>query len=116
MARRSGEGAQTADSASPVRVAITPDPDEVADVMRAGPSTDPVALLLRQVHARMEADRAGYLALLELRLEGTRRPELGREQSKNRVEVLGENVRFHLEAHLPGGRTGVVRSTWPCPR
>ncbi|MFJ8547066.1 TetR/AcrR family transcriptional regulator [Streptomyces sp. NPDC093586] len=87
---------------------ITPDPDEVAEVMRAEPSTDLVALLLRQVHARMEADRAGYLAMLELRLEGTRRPELGRELTKNRAEVLEENVRFHLDAHLPGDRTDVV--------
>lgn len=87
---------------------ITPEPDQVADIMRAEPTTDLVTLLLRQVHARMEADRAGYLAMLEIRLEGTRRPELGRELTKNRIEVLQENVHFHLEAHLPGDRTDVV--------
>jgi DNA-binding transcriptional regulator YbjK len=87
---------------------IAPDPEQVADVMRAEPSTDLVALLLRQVHERMEADRAGYLAMLELRLEGTRRPELGRELTKNRAEVLEESVRFHLDAHLPGDRADVV--------
>ncbi|MEV6173481.1 TetR family transcriptional regulator [Streptomyces sp. NPDC051954] len=87
---------------------ITPSPEQVADTMRAAPSRDLVALLLHQVHARMEADRAGYLAMLELRLEGTRRPELGRELTKIFSAVLEENVRFHLDAGLPGDRTDVV--------
>ncbi|MEU9446922.1 TetR family transcriptional regulator [Streptomyces sp. NPDC048304] len=87
---------------------ITPDPDQVTAVMRAEPSVELVALLLRQTHQRMEADRAGYLAMLELRLEATRRPELGRELTKALSEVLEENVRFHVEASLPGDRVDVV--------
>lgn len=87
---------------------IAPDPEQVADVMRAEPSTDLVALLLHQVHERMDADRAGYLAQLELRLEGTRRPGLGRELAKDRAELLAESVAFHLDAQLPGDRTDVV--------
>ncbi|WP_329304478.1 TetR family transcriptional regulator [Streptomyces sp. NBC_00659] len=55
---------------------IAPDPEQVADVMRAEPSTGLVALLLRQVHERMEADRAGCLAMLELRLDDLTVPEV----------------------------------------
>ena len=87
---------------------IATDPEQVTEIMRAEPSVELVALLLRQVHGRMEADRAGYLAMLELRLEATRRPELGRELTKALGQVLQENVRFHVEASLPGDHVDVV--------
>ncbi|MGW0608735.1 TetR/AcrR family transcriptional regulator [Streptomyces sp. NPDC002640] len=87
---------------------IAPDPDQVAETMRAEPSRHLVAHLLRQIRHRMEADRAGYLAMLELRLEATRRPELGRELTAALSRVLEENVRFHIDAGLPGDRVDVV--------
>ncbi|WP_327358854.1 TetR/AcrR family transcriptional regulator [Streptomyces sp. NBC_01304] len=87
---------------------LTPDPSALATTMRAAPSTDLVALLLRQVRERMDADRSCYLAMLELRLEGTRRPELGAELNKIFSGVVEENVRFHLDAGLPGDRIDVV--------
>ncbi|MET9496311.1 TetR family transcriptional regulator [Streptomyces sp. NPDC006552] len=87
---------------------ITPDPDQVTQTMRAKPDRDLVTLLMRQLQGRMEADRAGYLAMLELRLEATRRPGLGRELNKVLSQVLEDNVRFHLDAGLPGDRIDVV--------
>ncbi|MFC8914751.1 TetR/AcrR family transcriptional regulator [Streptomyces sp. NPDC047821] len=87
---------------------VTPDPAELADTMAAPRSPELVALLLRQVHQRMEADRSSYLAMLELRLEGTRRPELGAELNKILRTELENNIRFHLEAGLPGDRVAVT--------
>ncbi|MFD6336645.1 TetR/AcrR family transcriptional regulator [Streptomyces sp. NPDC088147] len=90
------------------RERLTPDPAELAETMTAPPSPELVALLLRQVHQRMDADRSSYLAMLELRLEGTRRPELGADLNKILAAELENNVRFHLDARLPGDRVTVV--------
>jgi Tetracyclin repressor-like, C-terminal domain len=47
-------------------------------------------------------------ATLELRLEATRRPELHEELTRFFVAELDSNIGFHLDAGLPGDRTGVV--------
>ncbi|WP_371587255.1 TetR/AcrR family transcriptional regulator [Streptomyces virginiae] len=44
----------------------------------------------------------------ELRLEGTRRPELQAELASFQGLELEANVRWHLDAGLPGDRQGVV--------
>ncbi|MFJ8077160.1 TetR/AcrR family transcriptional regulator [Streptomyces sp. NPDC096176] len=90
------------------RERLTPDPVELADTLTAPPTHHLVARLLRQVHERMEGDRSSYLAMLELRLEGARRPELGAELNEILATELESNIRFHLQAGLPGDRTDVV--------
>ncbi|MET9919195.1 TetR family transcriptional regulator [Streptomyces sp. NPDC006435] len=87
---------------------LTPDPEALAETMKAPTSPELVALLLRQVHERMEADRSSYLAMMELRLEGVRRPELGAELNKRLRATLEDNIRFHEEAGLPGDRVAVI--------
>ncbi|MEV3915101.1 TetR/AcrR family transcriptional regulator [Streptomyces canus] len=87
---------------------ITPEPEQLARTMSAEPSRSLVALLLRQVHERMQDDRSCYLAMLELRLEGTRRPALGKQLNDIFSSVLEENIRFHMDAGLPGDRIDVV--------
>ncbi|MFE4646948.1 TetR/AcrR family transcriptional regulator, partial [Streptomyces sp. NPDC056730] len=87
---------------------LAPDPGILADTLRRAPSRDVVALLLRQTHERMEADRSSWLAMLELRLEGTRRPELGVELKEIYGTALRDNIRFYLDAGLPGDATDVV--------
>lgn len=87
---------------------LTPNPQTLAETLRQKPTRDLVALLLRQTHERMEADRSSWLAMLELRLEGTRRPELGEELNKIYSNTLRENIRFHLDAGLPGDTTDVI--------
>jgi AcrR family transcriptional regulator len=87
---------------------LTPDPDRLARTLSAPPDHQLVARLLREVHERMEADRSSYLAMLELRLEGTRRPELGAELGRILAGELENNIRFHLDQGLPGDRTDVV--------
>jgi Tetracyclin repressor-like, C-terminal domain len=53
-------------------------------------------------------ERTSYLALLELRLEATRRPELRASLTQTITETLEADVRFHLESGLPGDRTAVM--------
>ncbi|MFJ9415489.1 TetR/AcrR family transcriptional regulator [Streptomyces sp. NPDC101227] len=87
---------------------IAPDPDEVAEVMAAPPSRELVAELMRWINRRVTENRTGYLAMLELRLEATRRPELRAELTRAIRETLDEDIRFHLEGGLPGDRTAVM--------
>ncbi|GLZ30388.1 TetR family transcriptional regulator [Lentzea sp. NBRC 105346] len=68
------------------------------------------ALVERFMHdivARADADRSSYLALLELRLEATRRPELRAALTRTISDNIEFNVAFHTEAGLPGDRTTV---------
>ncbi|TJZ52784.1 TetR/AcrR family transcriptional regulator [Streptomyces piniterrae] len=87
---------------------IAPDPDEVTAVMAAPPSRALVAELMGWINRRVTEHRTGYLAMLELRLEATRRPELRAALTRVIRETLDEDIRFHLESGLPGDRTAVV--------
>ncbi|TDD22059.1 TetR/AcrR family transcriptional regulator [Kribbella turkmenica] len=66
------------------------------------PSPEFLTSLPQLLRDRLTRDRAGYLALLELRLEATRRPAL-QEALAERVRAnLDENIRLHREHGLPG--------------
>ncbi|MFD1149470.1 TetR/AcrR family transcriptional regulator [Saccharothrix hoggarensis] len=91
-----------------VHVRLTPDARRLAETMAAPKDKTLVERLLHELLERLQTDRTGYLALLELRLEATRRPELRAALTKTISENLEENVRFHLDAGLPGDRTTVV--------
>ncbi|OQO92634.1 TetR family transcriptional regulator [Saccharomonospora piscinae] len=70
-----------------------------------GTESDPAALLtqfMRLLLHRIADDRTGWLALLELRLEATRRPELRATLTTALRENLEANVRGHREGELPG--------------
>jgi AcrR family transcriptional regulator len=90
------------------RERLTPDPSDVADTMKAAPSRELVKTLMVQLVERMRRERSTHLAMLELRLEATRRPELHEELARFSVAELDANVDFHLAAGLPGDRTAVV--------
>ncbi|GAA0944775.1 TetR/AcrR family transcriptional regulator [Pseudonocardia zijingensis] len=67
-----------------------------------------VTELMHGIVDRVTAFRSGYLALLELRLESTRRPAL-RELLSERIRAdVDTNIRYHEEAGLPGDATTVV--------
>ncbi|WP_433272347.1 TetR/AcrR family transcriptional regulator [Pseudonocardia xinjiangensis] len=90
------------------RERLTPDPSEVAATMKAAPSRELVTTLMVQLVERMRRERSTHLAMLELRLEATRRPELHEELARFSVAELDANVGFHFAAGLPGDRTAVV--------
>ncbi|MER6306779.1 TetR family transcriptional regulator [Streptomyces sp. NPDC001657] len=87
---------------------IAPDPDEVAEVMAAPRNRALVADLMRWINRRVTENRTGYLAMLELRLEATRRPELRAELTRVMRATFDENLSFHLENGLPGDPTAVT--------
>jgi DNA-binding transcriptional regulator YbjK len=67
-----------------------------------------VTELMHELVDRVAAFPTGFLALLELRLEATRRPEL-RELLTRRIRADVEfNVGYHEQAGLPGDGTTVV--------
>jgi DNA-binding transcriptional regulator YbjK len=90
------------------RERLTPDPEALAATMRQAPSHELAAELMRQLLSRMRSDRAGNLAMLELRLEATRRADLHAELSEFLTEEHRQVVDYHLTAGLPGDRTGVA--------
>ncbi|GAA1898440.1 TetR/AcrR family transcriptional regulator [Asanoa iriomotensis] len=90
------------------RERLAPDADEVEQTMRAPRDRELVGLLMQQILARMRADRSSYLAMLELRLEATRRPELQAALVEVFSTNLQESISFHLAAGLPGDEVTVV--------
>ncbi|MGH3323824.1 MAG: TetR/AcrR family transcriptional regulator [Streptomyces sp.] len=89
------------------RERLTPDESALAGTMRSPASAELVVTLLHQLLGRMRRDRSSHLAMLELRLEATRRPELRADLTSAFSEELEANTRFHFDAGLPGDRTGV---------
>ncbi|WP_171166776.1 TetR/AcrR family transcriptional regulator [Streptomyces sp. I05A-00742] len=87
---------------SRIHVRMAPDPDLVREAMLPAPSRELVTELMRWLVRRMTTERTGYLAMLELRLEATRRPALRAELHRTVRAAHEESVRFHLDAGLPG--------------
>ncbi|MEU9717981.1 TetR family transcriptional regulator [Streptomyces sp. NPDC047976] len=83
------------------RERLTPQPEELA-----GPLDTKV--LLGRLLGRIRRERSVHTAVLELRLEATRRPELQAELSAFLAKELEENIGWHLDAGLPGDRMGVA--------
>ncbi|KAA8890845.1 TetR family transcriptional regulator [Nocardia colli] len=86
---------------------LTPSAATMAQLTDGPKNRAHIRQLMQDVVERIEAFRTGYLALLELRLEATRRPEL-RAVLTERVRADMEfNVRNHLDAGLPGDEKSV---------
>ncbi|MFD7020286.1 TetR/AcrR family transcriptional regulator [Streptomyces sp. NPDC059161] len=85
-----------------IHVRMTPAPQDVAEAMRPAPSRELITSLMHWLVRRMTAERTGYLALLELRLEATRRPALRAELTRAIRAELDANIQFHVDSGLPG--------------
>ncbi len=84
-------------------------PSDVMENPRSEPpSHDRVSVLLHELMGRLTSRREPYLALLELRLEATRRPDLATELTKTIKEGFETSVDWHIAAGLPGGRPEVL--------
>ena len=66
------------------------------------------AELMHELVDRVSAFNSGYLALLELRLESTRRPELREVLTARIREDIDANISHHATSGLPGDSTSVV--------
>lgn len=87
---------------------LTPDPASVARSLRGPRDRVLVARLVRELTARIDAYHSGYLALLELRLEATRRPALREVLTATVRADLEATVAFHVDEGLPGDATTAV--------
>jgi DNA-binding transcriptional regulator YbjK len=86
-----------------VHARLAPDPDVISELMTRPKDGSLVTAFMHDLMARATRDRTGYLALLELRLEATRRPELRASYTKSVRADLEEGMEFHRTAGLPGG-------------
>ncbi|MGW4524642.1 TetR/AcrR family transcriptional regulator [Amycolatopsis sp. NPDC004378] len=91
-----------------VHVRLSAPEDVMADPRAEEPSTGRVAALLGDLVTRLTTRRSSYLALLELRLEANRRPELAAALTATVKESFDVSVGFHEAAGLPGGRDEVL--------
>ncbi|PXY22433.1 TetR/AcrR family transcriptional regulator [Prauserella muralis] len=87
---------------------LEPEQDVVAAALEGPRDRGRVTELMRDIVERLSEFRSGYLALLELRLEATRRPELRRLLTERIRADVEANIDFHDRAGLPGDATTVV--------
>lgn len=86
-----------------VFVRLRPDADVVAERMGATHDRELERRLMHDIVDRAAADRAGYLALIELRLEAARDPEFRRVFAAPMQDGLDASLRAHVEGGFPGG-------------
>ncbi|NEW42702.1 TetR family transcriptional regulator [Nocardia cyriacigeorgica] len=86
---------------------LEPSPAMMAKL--GGPkTTETITELMTDVVDRLETFRTGYLALLELRLEATRRPELRTVLTERVRADIEYNVRNHIDSGMPGDEDTVL--------
>ncbi|MCT7353597.1 TetR family transcriptional regulator [Streptomyces sp. 15-116A] len=86
---------------------LQPDEATIARQRAAGRDRATYAQLMRELVGRIAAFRTGYLALLELRLESTRRPALRTILTERVRADVDANVSYHEASGLPGDATAV---------
>jgi DNA-binding transcriptional regulator YbjK len=87
---------------------LEPDAGVLASALAGPRDRGRVTELMHDIVERVTTFRSGYLALLELRLESTRRPALRELLSKRIRADIDFNIRNHEESGLPGDATTVV--------
>ncbi|RGA02768.1 TetR family transcriptional regulator [Microbispora triticiradicis] len=93
-------GARVYERLEPEAGSLTGSPEEHKDRAR-------VAELTHEVVERVSTYRTGFLALLELRLEATRRPALRAVLTERIRADVDANIRLHLGDGRPGDATSV---------
>lgn len=86
---------------------LQPDEATIRRVSTADRDLETYAELMRELVERVSSFRTGYLAFLELRLEGTRRPELRRVLTERVRADVEANVAYHEASGLPGDAMAV---------
>ncbi|MFI1028223.1 TetR/AcrR family transcriptional regulator [Streptomyces sp. NPDC020951] len=91
-----------------LHVRLAPDPEVLGGLLTGSRDRSLVTAFMHDLMTRAVRDRTGYLALLEMRLEATRRPELRASFTTSVRGDLQQGMDFHREAGLPGGDETVV--------
>ncbi len=87
---------------------LMPSDESVAESLAMPRDRSLTVKFMHDIIKRADADKACYLAMMELRLEATRRPEIQRALTKTIAGNIEANVAFNAEAGLPGDRMTVV--------
>jgi DNA-binding transcriptional regulator YbjK len=87
---------------------LRPDAAVVADSLAGPRDRAKLTEVMRATVGRVADFRSGFLALLELRLEATRRPELREVLTRHIRADLDANIGAHTTSGLPGDTTTVV--------
>jgi DNA-binding transcriptional regulator YbjK len=86
---------------------LLPQDGTIEEQVAAAHDKESLVTLMRQTIGRVSGFRTGYLALLELRLEATRRPELRTVLTKRVRADMDANVDRHVRSDMPGDATSV---------
>lgn len=86
---------------------LQPDEATIERQRASAPGRETYTMLMHELVGRISAFRTGYLALLELRLEATRRPELRAVLTERVRADVDANVAYHEQSGLPGDATAV---------
>lgn len=76
--------------------------------LRGAHDREHLTALMKETVRRVAAFRTGFLALLELRLEATRRPDLRAVLTERVRQDLDFNIANHVESDMPGDPTTVT--------
>lgn len=87
---------------------LAPDPATVDELARRPPSRSLFADYVRDIVARLTADRETTLALFELRLEATRHAGVAEQVRRWLEQTFASDVAFNAGAGLPGGRAEIA--------
>ncbi|WP_139418075.1 TetR/AcrR family transcriptional regulator [Agromyces laixinhei] len=87
---------------------LAPTPDDLERRSAATPSRALFADYIRDIVRRLTSEREVTLALFELRLESSRRPELAAVLGAWRRAGFEADVKFNTAAGLPGGRREIA--------
>lgn len=89
-------------------VRLAPDPEFLDSTATRPPTTELVGEYMSDIFRRVTAQPELYLALLELRLEATRRPALAAVLTDTLRGGFEADAAFHQQQALPGGRFEVM--------
>lgn len=82
---------------------LAPDPKVVGKLLERPKDRALVTAFMHDLMGRAQRDRTGFLAMMEMRLEAGRRPELRASLMKSLRGDLDEGIAFNTESGLPGG-------------
>lgn len=91
-----------------IHVRMGPSPEEELAGAAEPPTREVATAQLQALFRRIVADRTGYQALLELRLEATRQPELRELLTATIRANHAQDVARHAASGMPGDRTTVL--------
>ena len=86
-----------------IRVRLSPEPGRLEELGKRKPSVDLSVDYIRYIVERTTESPELTLALMELRLESSRRPSLAKILGDTLRRSYREDVNFNLSAELPGG-------------